>query len=764
MRRLVTRAPARAAAALGRRWKSNKQKSLRMGLHKFKKVDSLLKRVQEKVAGNVFERPRWFEHLQRFPVDIPFGIAPGSEDELATSSSMNQSHPAYVLLSRMLDRRPSFKNAVFESTGEANITQRYFNRMYELIEQETPEAEAFRRCDEEFGRDIVAFETGLTTRQLPKGAIVGEEAAVASLELAIEADFEKHVGGAAGSESVGLSSGFRLGEGRIWRSKPYTSADVKAYETEVSEWFDRSVFPWAHRDELNQSKVLWTGLTEKEMNATQEEMEFAIDNRLRQSSDGKMSKMFSTSLVARRFGNEPRDDGKLTLDEHRELCHLVMYVQEARRRQKAVIESTVEVPPPLSAVEDAWKARGDVIGPYFDELGLSKFVEQFLKQDVAPKSEDGVDGSGNVDPGSTQARILTYKYLSGLLEADPGHRKAVSEGKEDGAPDHGALVHEIERICGLSPLPEEKDLAMFLRRTRQTDALLDNGLPDTGKLRDLMAPPACLDDVVQRGRYLCDDLAQWHSLGDAPQTSKVRGLYMGVQEVTDYLDTVMMHQRGCIFTTQDLLQARELYRGTIVEGRIPKGAERQLMSLHWNDIEQFERELLLMSGIIPTMTISQFDRLPEETLSRIVPMGEPLEWKDPDMGKTDWLFEVGVGKFDAPDVQKAINTNMILPARVRCFVLDQNRDPTVIEPYLGGNLVLEERLKKQAADDLKYRAFGGMCKMEPIARSQVYMINEKSNRLSSLSRQFEARVAALSLATGKENVEAESSSAGGEAE
>jgi len=734
--------------------------------HKFKNPESLLTRANEKVAGGVFERPEWFDAYQRYPIDIQdmhqHMFSPQTKELLEDQKNARvpRQHPAQALLDRMMERRPSFSAAVYEEDGgEENMTQKYFNRMYELLEEGVPEEKAFSKCDSEFKGELIDYEKSLTSRTVSKDARSGVDTARSILEEAITAEEMK----------LENTTGFSLGKGRFYSPIPFGADDIAAYEKEVAMLYDRSKFSWAHDWEGQISKLLRMGITEREMKGIQSEMRFATDNALKQSSDSITAKAFKLSLGAWIFENRTESTAeKLSLEEHRELCHRCLYVEAARARAASQLRTVTpgETHATTLKIILGKLRQKDHLRKALQRVGLlDQITDKVMALMEAERLKAASDKEGGADEGdhktakhatdqdasSLQSRVRALGYLERtVLESDADDDTA------------NMILREASAACGLSPLPEEKGLEDFLTGKLKRPELcsLDSSEKeqfDHEAIRVLQKQTSAMDPVLQYAEEIIADMEHLQAQGDPPQSGRVKRCFMALQKISEFTEEVQMQQHGKIFTLDDVLEARDLYRATITDGYNPVDHERLMLSDVWDEIELLERYHLLNQTIQPTLTISQFNRIAdsEAFLSKLIPMQDPVAYKRGEDSSIDLLYEVGYGRLSNADIQHAILVNRIFPARIRSYIFRKGRQPRRVRPFLNFNKELEIEVAQDLVDGIKYSAHGGKDRLEPEVNAMLYNSLEACKRqrakVDKLVAQWEAAEKRFGVAAKEDN-------------
>jgi len=750
-------------------WRSNK----------LKHVESLLQRSTERVKSGVWEQPEWYDMYQRFPCDVSDTVNPQDELSIQRSRQMEEylemkrkprSHPAQVLLDRMFERRPSFKADIFEDANDAklNITQKYFNRMYELLEEHTSEDEAFALCDVEMKAELVEYEKSLIGRVVSEDAQQGGDVAHVYLQRAIDREEmaiiqEGKENNNDGKTTVGDNpEGFSLGRGAFYEPMPFEQLDVMAYEREVAKWYDRSKFAWANDWEGRISAVMGLGITQREMAAIQNEMRFATEHALKDTSTTLVAKIVERSLTIRRTGNqEPTDvcprtgepvevkDRYLNLDDHRKLCHLVMYRKEALRNFNRMLSEAktqyLSGPPQIEKmrimyaevwenVKSAAKTSPDAqrLMEIFTSVGLAMRVDVELdpKQTTENNNNETAAESPELDTPVRQKAAVFHHLLTMAKE-----ERALDYGQ-----DQAIVTRALLSACGFTPLREEQELREFLISIGRGDLCGDGkGELDAKGIKRLQKLPHALIKYLIHAENLCKDIEHLESQGDAPQTGRVRRSMTALQDLTDFIEEIQAGQFGRMFDIDDVMRCRDLYMETKEEGAV-HGQAKQFLDDAWRDVEQLERFYLLNEGLLPTMTMSQFCRVAKSKafLSRLIPFQEPLPFgpdEDPDL---DLLREVGFGRLDEPIVQEAIKFNLLFPARVRAFILRGGGRRLIfrkIKPNLNNNVELEKAYEEDEKNAKRYAAFGRRPKPELAANRELYeTVANKTQTESSMEK------------------------------
>mmetsp|Transcript_19776 Transcript_19776/g.38199 ORF Transcript_19776/g.38199 Transcript_19776/m.38199 type:complete len:827 (-) Transcript_19776:110-2590(-) len=781
--------------------------------HKFKKTTNLLTRVNERVAGGVYQRPEWFDTYQRFPVDMTDIISTMTREELEYAkqqSRIRRSHPGQALLDRIFQRRPSFASDAFDGSGEPNLLQKYFNRMYDLLEKQVPENQAFAKCDVDFKGELAEFERSLTNRRMTQDqSKIGIEVAHKYLADTIAYDTAK-------ASNMELpedfkATGFELGEGKIHEPMPFSKKDTDEYEKAVAQWYDRSKFPWAHNHEDGLSRVTDNGMIIKELADIQSEMRFAIDNPLKSSTDGLEAREYEKYLAVRRVGNrpdqwearpnarficracynvyDPREameqavgdatfgedekgqevggmpfddlpadwkcpntacgqdkssyiDMSLKLDDHRELAHLCLQYENAK---KHVLKELKSVAGGKELVPD---------GLHLAYLLKSKNLKRVLKnfKDLPAELESDCEAllskipeeekstyTAQEGPFPLNVRAKTYEYVKQRMIDAEGWDKDVES--------------TLKRAAGVH-LPERQALEDFLVKIQRPDLVRGDGTFDVAGLKELQRLPAILEPYVEFAQKQVVTLEELNKKGVSPGSGSVRSVFHNLQKVTDFVEEVMMSQLGKLYSLDDLLTCRDLYRASIVPEYIARGEERRMLNDVWDDVEQLERMLLVNEKIIPSMTMSQFNRVADSPafLSRLVPHMENLPWGPEDDPKLDLLHEVGYGRLSEDEVKHAIKVGMIFPARVRSYILRMGKPSTLrkLRPNLGRNKALEKIFEQQEYERKRYHSHGSGDNISPIIFNQMRGMIGSERKLQSQSRKLEAQWEATALQFEKE--------------
>eukprot|EP00466_Bigelowiella_natans_P013626 jgi/Bigna1/141495/aug1.63_g16203 len=489
--------------------------------HKFKNPESLLTRANEKVAGGVFERPEWFDAYQRYPIDIQ------------------------------------------------DMHQHMFSPQTKELLEDQKNARVTLQCAK------------AAPGASPSGQNDGKKAELLCRE---------------GGGGLGLRE-FSLGKGRFYSPIPFGADDIAAYEKEVAMLYDRSKFSWAHDWEGQISKLLRMGITEREMKGIQSEMRFATDNALKQSSDSITAKAFKLSLGAWIFENRTESTAeKLSLEEHRELCHRCLYVEAARARAASQLRTVTpgETHATTLKIILGKLRQKDHLRKALQRVGLldqitdkvMALMEAERLKAASDKQEGGADEGDHKtakhatdqDASSLQSRVRALGYLERtVLESDADDDTA------------NMILREASAACGLSPLPEEKGLEDFLTGKLKRPELcsLDSSEKeqfDHEAIRVLQKQTSAMDPVLQYAEEIIADMEHLQAQGDPPQSGRVKRCFMALQKISEFTEEVQMQQHGKIFTLDDVLEARDLYRATITDGYNPVDHERLMLSDVWDEV------------------------------------------------------------------------------------------------------------------------------------------------------------------------------------
>ncbi|GAB5355507.1 hypothetical protein AAMO2058_000211500 [Amorphochlora amoebiformis] len=731
-------------------------KSIRF--HKFKNTTSLLKRTHERVLGNVFERPDWYDGYQRMSFDLT-DMNPSGEIAKALGIHTKQKvikkeqvykarvHPALALLERMINRRPSFASDVYDlKNGIPNMTQRYFNRMYSLLEEKKSETEAFRLCDQELKTDLIDYERSLTTRSDKNSTTSGTSTAFSVLEEAIE-QFEAKREDRKASHGVDQKkNGFDLGIGTFYNPLQYGKADIKQYEEEIERLYDKSKFPWANNWEGRLSRVLDIGMTEMEMRVIQEEMSFAARNPVNRPMDKLEANLFKLGLSV--WKKEPRtvrydttkpieEMGELKMQDHRELCHYAFYATKARKDIASQLNNPTGVyqsKVPVDFLRKIWediKGKGvwrlieeELDNSFRDASNVSDDIEIEMQRIESFQKQNPIVQTSEIDMG-----IQAFNFFKGKLPSGDFGQGSLNEIKE-----------KLKGICGIAILPEEKELRECIARLN-LGGLLDGAYDDpnttinTAKLKKLQIMPAALVPIYDHIKGLIKDLELLNEDGEAPTNGRAFRSWMALQKLTDLVEEVNAEQHGKFFSLEDVMECRDLYRMTLTPGATNDPYARRFAESNWKETEFKERIYLLNERIIPPLTMSQFNRIAESRsfVSKILPMVQNLP-EEPEFKGRDLLAEVGYGRLEEEEVQQAIKLQRILPARVRSF-LTRNRfkgSRRTMHPNFGKDPekreMLKEDFKTHRYEFERYSSYGSSDWVQPLINTEIYESNENVKR------------------------------------